>query len=148
MGFLGEFKKFAMRGNVIDMSVGIIIGAAFGKIVDSMVKDILMPGIGMLVGNVDFSNIFITLKHGKQVDPYNSLAQAVADGAVTINIGVFINTFITFIIVAFAVFLLIRTINKVDKNQIQINKQKSCPECFEKINIKAKRCPNCTSKLD
>ena len=105
-GFFNEFKKFAVRGNVIDMAVGIIIGAAFGKIVDSLVKDIIMPPLGLLLGKVDFSNLYVTLQAGKEVGPYSSLSAAQAAGAVTLNYGLFINTLISFVIVAFAVFLL------------------------------------------
>ena len=108
-----EFKEFAMRGNVIDMAVGIIIGAAFGTIVTSLVADIIMPPIGLLLGNVDFSNLFIVLKEGKAAGPYASMAAAKAAGAVSINIGVFINTIISFLIVAFAVFMMIRTLNQI-----------------------------------
>ncbi|MDR1691344.1 MAG: large conductance mechanosensitive channel protein MscL [Rickettsiales bacterium] len=154
MSFFGEFKKFAMRGNVIDMAVGIIIGGAFGKIVDSLVKDIMMPGIGMLLGRVDFSNIFIVLQAGKHhpEDGYASLAQAVSDGAVTINIGTFINTSISFIIMAFAVFLMVRAINKLE-SKFDTDKdlpptKKLCPECFEMIDIRAYRCPFCTALIE
>ena len=112
--FFNEFKKFAMRGNVIDMAVGIIIGAAFGKVVDSLVKDIIMPPIGLLLGSMDFSNLFFVLKDVENHDGnYISLAQAVNAGATTLNVGNFLNTLISFIIVAFAVFILIKTINKV-----------------------------------
>src|SRR4030043_1312548 len=111
---LKEFKEFAMRGNVVDMAVGIIIGAAFGTIVNSIVADVIMPPIGLLLGNVDFSNLFILLKQGaKAAGPYESLAAAKAAGAVTMNIGVFINTVISFVIVAFAIFLLIKSINSL-----------------------------------
>ncbi len=114
---LKEFKEFAMGGNVIDMAVGIIIGAAFGTIVTSLVADIIMPPIGLLLGNVDFSNLFIVLKEGKAAGPYASMAAAKAAGAVSINIGVFINTIISFLIVAFAVFLMIRTLNQMKRQQ-------------------------------
>ena len=120
-GFLGEFKKFAMRGNVIDMAVGIIIGAAFGKIVDSMVKDVIMPPIGLLLGKVDFTNLFFVLKEGATAAPYLSLDAAQKAGAVTLNIGLFVNALISFLIVAFAVFILIKAINelqaKMDKKE-------------------------------
>ena len=109
-----EFKEFAIKGNVIDMAVGIIIGAAFGTIVNSLVQDVIMPPIGLLLGNVDFSNIFAVLKEGKVAGPYASVAAAKSVGAVTINFGVFMSTIISFVIVAFAVFLLVRTINKID----------------------------------
>jgi len=110
---LQEFKKFAMRGNVVDMAVGIIIGAAFGKIVDSLVKDLIMPPIGFLLGKVDFSNLFFVLKEGASAGPYLSVEAAQKAGAVTFNYGIFINTLISFLIVAFAVFLLIRAINRL-----------------------------------
>ena len=110
---LGEFKKFAMRGNVVDLAVGIIIGAAFGKIVDSLVKDLIMPPIGVLLGNVDFSNLFVVIKQGAVAGPYLTVEAAQKAGAVTLNYGLFINTVITFLIVAFAVFLLVRAINRL-----------------------------------
>ncbi len=110
---LGEFKKFAMRGNVVDLAVGIIIGAAFGKIVDSLVKDLIMPPIGVLLGNVDFSNLFVVIKQGVVAGPYLTVEAAQKAGAVTLNYGLFINTLITFLIVAFAVFLLVRAINRL-----------------------------------
>ena len=116
---LKEFKEFAMRGNVVDMAVGIIIGAAFGKIVDSLVKDLIMPPIGLLMGKVDFSNLFAVLKEGATAGPYLSVDAAQKAGAVTFNYGLFINTCITFLIVAFAVFLLIRTINKLKRAEEQ-----------------------------
>ncbi|HSQ03949.1 MAG TPA: large conductance mechanosensitive channel protein MscL [Burkholderiales bacterium] len=108
-----EFKEFAVRGNVVDMAVGIIIGAAFGKIVDSLVKDVIMPPIGLLLGNVDFSNLFFLLKHGATQGPYPTVEVAQKAGAVTLNYGMFINNIITFVIVAFAVFLLVRAINRL-----------------------------------
>lgn len=145
---LKEFREFAMRGNVVDMAVGIIIGAAFGSIVQSLVADVIMPPIGLILGNVDFSNLFVVLKQGAAAAaPYASLAEAQKAGAVTINYGKFLNSVVSFIIVAFAVFLLIRAINKV-KRQEQIKPTtKECPQCFSSISIKAKRCPNCTSQL-
>ena len=144
---LKEFREFAMRGNVVDMAVGIIIGAAFGAIVQSLVADVIMPPIGLILGNVDFSNLFVVLKEGAAVAPYASLAEAQKAGAVTINYGKFLNSVVSFIIVAFAVFLLIRAINKV-KRQEQIKPTtKECPQCCSTISVKAKRCPNCTSQL-
>jgi len=147
---LKEFKEFAMRGNVVDMAVGIIVGAAFGTIVTSLVNDVIMPPIGMLLGNVDFSNIFAVLKEGKTPGPYASLAAAKAAGAVTMNLGVFINTIINFLIVAFAIFLLIRNINRLKKQEeapAAVPTTKDCSFCFTAIPIKATRCPNCTSEL-
>ena len=144
---LKEFREFAMRGNVIDMAVGIIIGAAFGKIVTSLVADVIMPPIGILLGNVDFSNIFINLSDGE----YESLAAAQEAGAATINIGVFINAVISFLIVAFAVFLLIRSINRLkrkeESGETPSPTTKSCQFCMTSVPIKATRCPACTSEL-
>jgi len=114
---LKEFKEFAVRGNVVDMAVGIIIGAAFGKIVESLVKDVVMPPIGLLLGKVDFTNLFIVLRDGAQAGPYLSVEAAQKAGAVTFNYGVFINTLISFVIVAFAVFLLVRAINRLKKQE-------------------------------
>ena len=114
---LKEFREFAMRGNVIDMAVGIIIGAAFGKIVDSLVKDVIMPPIGLLLGKVDFSNLFLVLKQGKVAGPYLTVDAAQKAGAVTFNYGIFINSVITFAIVAFAVFLLIRAVNRLKREK-------------------------------
>ena len=146
-----EFKEFAMRGNVVDMAVGIIIGASFGGIISSLVADVIMPPIGLLLGNVDFSNLFLTLKQGaKAAGPYISLADAKAAGAVTVNIGLFINTVISFLIVAFAMFLVIRGMNRMKKETpapAAAPTTKECPFCFTAIPIKAKRCPNCTSQL-
>ncbi len=116
---LKEFKEFAVRGNVVDMAVGIIIGAAFGKIVDSLVKDLIMPPIGLLLGKVDFANLFVVLKQGAQAGPYLSVEVAQKAGAVTFNYGAFINTLISFLIVAFAVFLLIRAINRLKRQEEQ-----------------------------
>jgi large conductance mechanosensitive channel len=144
-----EFKEFAIKGNVIDMAVGIIIGAAFGTIVNSLVQDVIMPPIGLLLGKVDFSNLFAVLKEGKVAGPYASVAAAKSAGAVTINFGVFINTIISFVIVAFAVFLLVRTINKLRREESPppVPTTKECAYCFSKIPIKATRCPSCTSEL-
>jgi len=140
-----------MRGNVVDMAVGIIIGAAFGTIVNSLVADILMPPIGMLLGNIDFANLFIVLKEGsKAASPYASLAAAKAAGAVTINYGFFINTLISFLIVAYAVFLLVRSINRFKQKEQTppaLPTTKDCPFCVSAIPIKATRCPHCTSEL-
>ena len=147
---LKDFKEFAMRGNVVDMAVGIIIGAAFGSIVNSLVSDIIMPPIGLLLGNIDFSNLFIVLKGGTVAGPYASLADAKVAGAVTVNYGVFVNTIISFIIVAFAVFLLIRSINKLKRQEEAPPADpttKECPYCLSTISIKAMRCAHCTSEL-
>ena len=141
---LKEFKDFAMRGNVLDLAVGVIIGAAFGKIVSSFVTDILMPPIGLLFGKVDFSSLFISL-NGKK---YATLALAQEAGAPTINYGLFLNNVIDFVIVAFVIFLIIRTINRMQKPAPAADPTtKTCPQCATEIPIKAKRCPNCTSNL-
>lgn len=143
-----EFKEFAMKGNVLDMAIGIIIGAAFGTIIKSLVDDVLMPPIGLLLGNVDFSNLFLIIKEGKMVGPYASLAAAKAAGAVSINIGVFINTIISFLIVAFSVFLVVKNINKLKKEPPPPDPTtKECVFCLSAIPIKATRCPHCTSEL-
>jgi large conductance mechanosensitive channel len=143
-----EFKEFAMRGNVVDMAVGIIMGAAFGTIVTSLVADVIMPPIGMLLGNIDFSNLFLVLKEGKVPGPYPSLAVAKAAGAASINYGFFINTVISFVIVAFAVFLLVRAINKLKREEVApAATMKECPYCVSSIPIKATKCPHCTSEL-
>ncbi len=139
--FIDEFKKFAMRGNVIDMAVGIIIGAAFGKIVDSLVKDIMMPPIGLLLGKVDFSDLKLYLTHG--------------ENPVTVNYGLFINALISFLIVAFAVFILIKAINKLQERMVKEEEAaapaetatKICPYCCSEISAQACRCPHCTSEL-
>jgi len=147
---LKEFKEFAMRGNVVDMAVGIIIGAAFGTFVQSLVKDMIMPPIGLLLGKVDFTNLFLTLKNGITAGPYPSLSDAQAASAVTINYGIFINTIINFIIIAFCVFLLIRSMNQLKHKEIHQPAEpttKECPYCFSTISIKAIRCSHCTSEL-
>jgi len=139
MGMLKEFKEFAMRGNVVDMAVGIIIGAAFGKIVSSLVNDVIMPPIGLLLGNIDFSQLAVTLRE-----------KTVAAEAVTIKYGVFINTVLDFIIVAFAIFMVIKQMNRFKKKEevaVAEPTVKECPKCFTSIPIKAMRCPNCTSEL-
>jgi large conductance mechanosensitive channel len=148
MGMIKEFKEFAMRGNVVDMAVGIIIGAAFGSIVQSLVADVIMPPIGFVLGNVDFSNLFITIRDGAAVvGPYVSLADAQKAGAVTINYGMFANKIISFLIVAFAVFMLVRGMNKMIKKEQPPVTTKDCPYCFTAIPLKALRCPHCTSEL-
>jgi large conductance mechanosensitive channel len=151
MRMLKEFKEFAMKGNVMDMAVGIIIGAAFGTIVKSLVADVLMPPIGIMLGGVDFTNIFTVLKEGAEVAaPYATLAAAQEAGAVTINWGLFINTIISFLIVAFAVFIVIRQINRARKEEEKPPAEpteKDCPHCLSSIPIKATRCGHCTSEL-
>jgi large conductance mechanosensitive channel len=141
---LQEFKKFAMRGNVLDMAVGIIIGAAFGKIVSSFVSDVIMPPIGKLMGGVDFSNLFVVLGDGE----YASLVAAKEAGAATINYGVFINTVLDFTIVAFAIFMLVRIVNSWQKAEPEAAPTtKECPRCLSAIPLKATRCAHCTSDL-
>ncbi len=140
-----DFKSFVMRGNVIDMAVGIIIGAAFGGIVNSLVNDILMPPLGLLMKGVDFSNLFFTLKPFGMA--YDTLEKAKAAGAVTMNIGIFANTIINFLIVSAAIFVLIRVVNRLEAPKPAAATTKECPYCFSSINIKATRCPNCTSDL-
>ena len=147
---LKEFKEFAMRGNVVDMAVGIIIGAAFGAIVNSLVSDVIMPPIGLLLGNVDFSNFYIILREGATAGPFASLVEAKKAGAVTISYGAFINTIINFLILAFVIFLFIRSINKLKRKEVAapvVPTTKECVYCFSTIPIKATRCPNCTSEL-
>ena len=147
---LKEFKEFAVRGNVIDMAVGIIIGAAFGSIVGTLVSDVLMPPIGLLLGNMDFSNLFIVLKEGTSAGPYATVAAAKAAGAVTLNYGLFLNTVVNFLIVAFAIFFLIRGVNALKKKEEAppaVPTTKECPHCLSTIPIKATRCGHCTSEL-
>lgn len=148
---LQDFKAFIMRGNVVDMAVGIIVGAAFGAIVSSLVKDIIMPPIGLALGNIDFSNLMIVLKEGVPPGPYESLAAAQAAGAVTLNYGLFINTIVIFLIIALVVFfLIVRPMARLQapkKVETPAPTTKECPYCFTSIPIKANRCPNCTSEL-
>lgn len=136
-----EFAKFAMRGNVLDLAVGIIIGAAFGKIVSSFVGDILMPLVGLFLGKVDFSNLFINLSGTS----YPTIAAAKAAGAATLNYGLFINSIVDFTIVAFAIFLLVKQVNRLCAKPEAAPTTKECPHCFSCVNIKATRCPSCTS---
>jgi large conductance mechanosensitive channel len=145
-----EFREFAMRGNVVDMAVGIIIGGAFGTIVKSLVDDVIMPPIGMALGGIDFSNFFIVLKKGAASGHYAALADAKAAGAVTINYGLFVNAVISFLIVAFAVFMLIRSLNALRRREAgtpAAPTTKECPFCRTAIPIPATRCPHCTSQL-
>ena len=144
-----EFREFALRGNVIDLAVGVIIGAAFGKIVTSLVNDVIMPPLGLLVGQVDFSDLFVSLSG----EDYPSLAAAKEAGAATLNYGLFINTVIQFAIVAFAIFLLVRQMNRIkrfyEREPVAPSPtQKNCPRCFSSIPLKASRCPHCTSELE
>ncbi len=142
-----EFKEFIMRGNVIDLAVGIVIGAAFGAVVNSLVKDIIMPPIGLLLGKINFTDLFINLSG----TPYSSLAAAQQAGAATINYGLFINTIINFIIIALAIFFVVKGVNRLRKPAPAAAPAapttKECPHCFTEIPIKATHCPNCTSEL-
>jgi large conductance mechanosensitive channel len=144
---LKDFKEFIMRGNVVDLAVAVIIGAAFGKIVSSLVNDVLMPPIGLILGNVDFSNLFVNLSSTS----YKSLAEAKTAGAATVNYGVFLNSLVDFIIVAFVIFLLVRAVSRMKRLQATpapaAPTTKDCTYCFSSIPIKATRCPHCTSEL-
>lgn len=147
---LKEFKEFAMKGNVVDMAVGIIIGAAFGAVVKSLVSDVIMPPIGLVLGNVDFSNLFFVLKTGAAAGPYASVAEAQKAGAVTMNYGLFLNTLISFVIVAFSVFVLVKSINRLRRQEepvLAVPETKDCPFCLSAIPLKAIRCGHCTSDL-
>lgn len=145
-----EFKEFAMKGNVVDLAIGVVIGGAFGKIVTSLVNDIIMPLVGRLIGKVDFSNLYINLSG----QPYNSLQEAQAAGAATINYGLFLNNLLNFLIISFSIFIVIKQINNfkdfsMKKEEVEVKAtEKDCPYCFTKIDIKATRCPNCTSILE
>jgi large conductance mechanosensitive channel len=147
-----EFKEFALKGNVLDMAVGIILGVAFGGIIKSLVDDILMPPLGLVLGKVDFSNLFLVVKAGVTAGPYSTIAAAHQAGAITINYGLFVNTFVNFLIVAFALFLVIKNMNAIKRKmekpvEVAAPDTKECPYCFSKVAIKATRCPNCTSEL-
>ena len=148
---LKEFKEFVMRGNVLDMAVGIIMGVAFGLIVNSLVQDVIMPPIGLILGHMDFTNIFTVLREGsKAAGPYPTIAAAKAAGAITINWGVFVNTIINFVIVAFAVFLIVKGVNQARRRQEPPPAEpatKECPYCISAIPVKATRCPHCTSEV-
>ncbi|HWL84754.1 MAG TPA: large conductance mechanosensitive channel protein MscL [Polyangiaceae bacterium] len=141
MGMLDDFKKFALKGNVIDLAVGVIIGAGFAKITDSLVKDIIMPPIGLVVGKIDFSNLFVNLgeKH------YATIADAKAAGSPTLNYGNFLQTVLDFFILAFAIFMLVRQMTKL---QLRADATKDCPACTKAIPLAAKRCPECTESLE
>lgn len=150
---LNDFKTFIMRGNVLDMAVGVIIGASFGAIAKSLVDDVIMPPIGLLLGNVDFSNLFVVLKDGtKAAAPYATLAAAKDAGAVTVNLGLFINTVISFLIVAFAVFMMIKAVSKMKRQEeaplAAAPTIKTCSFCYSEIPVQATRCPHCTSQLE
>jgi len=147
---LEEFKKFAMKGNMVDMAVGIVIGVAFGAIVKSLVSDILMPPIGILMGNVNFSDLFVVLKEGTTPGPFATLAAANDAGAVTLNYGLLINTIVNFLIVAFAIFFVVRGINRLKAEEEAPPAEpttKECPLCLSTVPIKATRCGHCTSDI-
>ena len=147
---LKEFKEFAMRGNVMDMAIGIIIGSAFGSIVSSIVNDIIMPPVGILLSGVDFSNMFVVLKEGASPKPYSSISAAQEVGAVTLNYGIFINQIISFLIIAFVVFFLVKSMNRFNQKEDDSTVEpdtKECAFCYTQIPIKASRCPHCTSQL-
>jgi large conductance mechanosensitive channel len=145
---LKEFKEFALKGSVLDMAIGIIIGGVFTPIVKSLVEDVIMPPIGLLLGRVDFTQLYVLLKAGSVPGPYASLAAAKEAGAVTLNYGMFVNTIFTFILVAFAVFMLVKVINRWKREPAPAEPTaKSCPMCFTEIPLKAVRCPACTSDL-
>ena len=147
---LKEFKEFAMRGNVVDMATGIIIGGAFGTIVKSLVDDVLMPPIGLVLGGVDFSEWFVTLKSGAVQGPYATLADARTAGAVTMNLGVFVNSVISFLIVAFSVYMVVKAMNNIYRKEeapIAVT-TKECPYCLSTVPLQATRCPQCTSELE
>lgn len=145
MGLTKEFREFAARGNVVDLAVGVILGAAFGKIVTSLVNDIVMPPIGMAIGRIDFKNLFVALNRQQ----YASLADAQKAGAPTINYGIFLNTVLEFLIVAFVIFLMVRQLNrlKTPAPAPPTEDARDCPFCISRISSKATRCPNCTSAL-
>ncbi len=148
---LDEYKKFAVRGNVVDMAVGIIIGAAFNGVVQSLVKDVLTPPLGLLMGDVDFANLFVVLREGTPAAPYATLEAARSAGATTLNLGVFVNSLISFVIVSFAVFLLVRYINRLREPERAPEPAaptvKKCPYCVSDVPVAATRCPHCTSEL-
>lgn len=145
---LKEFKQFAMRGPVLDMAIGIVIGAAFGTIITSLVADVIMPPIGLLLGKVDFANLFLLLREGTRPGPYASLSDAKSAGAVSINYGAFLNNVISFLIVALALFFVVRAVNRLKKAEpAPAPSTKDCPFCASTISIRAVRCPQCTSQL-
>ena len=150
---LQDFKAFIMRGNVVDMAVGVVIGASFGGIVKSLVDDVLMPPIGLLLGRVDFTNLYLTLREGAVPGPYTALAEAKKAGAVTLNLGLFANAVINFLIVAMAIYLVVRAVNRLRDMQkaaepVAEATTRPCPFCASEISLKAVRCPHCTSQLE
>ncbi len=144
-----EFREFALRGNVVDMAVGIIVGVAFGAVVKSLVDDVIMPPIGLLLGNVDFSNLFVVLKAGSPAGAYGTLAEAQEAGAVVISYGLLVNAVVSFVILAFAVFLLVRQVNRLKREEVAPAEPttRQCPHCLSSIPVKATRCAFCTSQV-
>ena len=145
-----EFREFALRGNVVDMAVGIIIAVAFGAVIKSLVDNVLMPPIGLLLGNVDFGNLLVVLKAGAPVGPYATLAEAKDAGAVAISYGVFVNAIVSFVIVAFAVFMVVRQVNRMKRAEEASAEPttRECPRCLSSISVKATRCAFCTSEVE
>ena len=147
-GAIKEFREFVLRGNVIDMAIGIVIGVAFGAVVNSAVNDIIMPPIGLLLGKVNFANLFVVLRNGQTPPPYNTVSAASEAGAVTLNYGLFINTIISFVIISLVIFGIIKLMNRFrKKEEPKPEDLKECPFCYSLINIKAVKCPSCTADL-
>jgi large conductance mechanosensitive channel len=144
---LKEFKEFALKGNMVDLAIGVIIGTAFGGVVTSLVKDIIMPPIGALLGGADFSNLFWVIKEGTTAGPYNTVAAAAEAGAATLNYGAFINVIIAFVIVALVIFMLVKAMNKMRKVEEEAVTTKECPFCKSEIALAATKCPACTSEV-
>ncbi|MFU8891644.1 MAG: large-conductance mechanosensitive channel protein MscL [Anaerosomatales bacterium] len=145
---LKEFKEFAIKGNAVDLAVGLVLGTAFGAIVASLVNDVVMPPIGLLLGDVDFAQLFVVLKEGAAPGPYATVAAAAEAGAVTLNYGVFINAIVYFVIVAFAIFMVVKAMNRMKRDEAEeIADTKECPYCLSAIPLAATRCPACTSQL-
>ncbi|TCD47430.1 large-conductance mechanosensitive channel protein MscL [Chlorobium sp. N1] len=146
-----EFREFALKGNVVDMAVGIIVGGAFGATVNTLVSDVMMPPLGLLTGGVDFSNLYVVLKEGAQPGPYAALAKAKAAGAVTLNYGLFLNALVSFAIIAFSAFILVKAVNRLRRKEDAAPappSKKTCPYCLTQVPQQATRCPACTSTLD
>ncbi len=147
MAMIDEFRKFALRGNVVDMTVGITVGAAFATIAKSLVDDVIMPPIGLLIGNVDFADFFVVLKHGTPTGPYPTLEAATTAGAVTLRFGTFFNNVFAFLVMAFAIFQLVRLVNRLHPTTPAAPTNRPCPYCTLTVSLQATRCPHCTSQL-